>query len=101
MRQLFADLLPDPLISRRSQANFSHSFLHAFNRSFVETWSGQGVWITLSLTPNTSWIRGGSRSLTSAATAWDRPRGRVHRPPLINAGRYYAYAAFPARPNAL
>jgi len=61
MRELFGDLLPDPLISRRSKANFSHSFFNAFSRRFVETWSGR-VWMTLSLTPNTSWIRGGSRS---------------------------------------
>jgi asparagine synthase (glutamine-hydrolysing) len=43
MRELFGDLLPDPLISRRSKANFSHSFFNAFSRRFVETWSGQGV----------------------------------------------------------
>jgi hypothetical protein len=43
MRELFGDLLPDLLISRGSKANFSHSFFNAFSRSFVETWSGQGV----------------------------------------------------------
>ncbi len=43
MKELFGDLLPDALILRRSKANFSNAFFNAFSRSFVETWSGQGL----------------------------------------------------------
>ena len=34
MRELFGDLLPDPLILRRSKARFSHPFFSTFSRSF-------------------------------------------------------------------
>jgi asparagine synthase (glutamine-hydrolysing) len=43
MRELFGDLLPDPLILRRSKARFSHPFFSTFSRHFVENWSGKGV----------------------------------------------------------
>lgn len=43
MRDLFGDLLPDPLIFRRSKARFSQPFFSASSRDFVASWSGQGL----------------------------------------------------------
>jgi asparagine synthase (glutamine-hydrolysing) len=43
MRELFGDLLPDPLILRRSKAGFSQPFFGAFSRGFIESWSGNGL----------------------------------------------------------
>ena len=43
MRELFGDLLPEALIVRRSKAIFSQPMFSSYSRSFVETWSGQGV----------------------------------------------------------
>jgi asparagine synthase (glutamine-hydrolysing) len=43
MRELFADVLPGPLIFRRSKAGFSHSFFGAFSRGFIHTWAGDGI----------------------------------------------------------
>ena len=43
MRELFGDLLPEALIVRRSKAVFSQPMFSSYSRSFVETWSGQGV----------------------------------------------------------
>jgi asparagine synthase (glutamine-hydrolysing) len=43
MRELFGDLLPDAVITRRSKARFSQAFFGATSRTFVESWSGQGI----------------------------------------------------------
>jgi asparagine synthase (glutamine-hydrolysing) len=43
MRELFGDLLPDAVITRRSKARFSQPFFGATSRTFVESWSGQGI----------------------------------------------------------
>jgi asparagine synthase (glutamine-hydrolysing) len=43
MRELFGDLLPEAIIVRRSKAVFSQPMFSSYSRSFVETWSGQGV----------------------------------------------------------
>jgi hypothetical protein len=43
MRELFGDLLPTPLLARRTKARFSQPFFSTYSRTFVETWSGLGV----------------------------------------------------------
>ncbi len=43
MRELFGDLLPDAVITRRSKARFSQPFFSTTSRAFVESWSGEGI----------------------------------------------------------
>lgn len=43
MRALFADLLPDPVLTRRGKAYFDEAFFSDHSRSFVDGWAGTGV----------------------------------------------------------
>lgn len=43
MRELFADVLPVELVTRRSKASFDAAFFSKHSRSFASTWTGNGV----------------------------------------------------------
>ncbi len=43
IRALFADLLPAPLIARRSKAEFTGVLWSGESRAFAATWTGQGI----------------------------------------------------------
>lgn len=43
MRLLFADLLPDAILARRSKAYFNRAYIGAETHRFAETWDGSGV----------------------------------------------------------
>lgn len=43
MRLLFADLLPDALLSRTSKAGFNTAFFNTYSRAFVARWDGGHV----------------------------------------------------------
>jgi len=43
MRDLFSDLLPDAILSRRSKAYFNRAFMGGSTRSFALGWDGAGV----------------------------------------------------------
>jgi asparagine synthase (glutamine-hydrolysing) len=43
MRVLFADLLPEAVISRRSKAYFNRAFMGEATRDFAERWDGGGL----------------------------------------------------------
>jgi asparagine synthase (glutamine-hydrolysing) len=43
MRVLFADLLPEALLTRRSKAHFDEAFVSEYSRDFGSGWTGAGV----------------------------------------------------------
>ena len=43
MRELFGDVLPDAVLSRRSKAHFDEAFISDHSRSFADEWAGAGV----------------------------------------------------------
>jgi asparagine synthase (glutamine-hydrolysing) len=43
MRLLFADVLPEEIISRRTKALFGESFWGHYSREFGRSWNGEGV----------------------------------------------------------
>lgn len=43
MRFLFGDLLPVPVLSRASKAEFTDAFWHRHSRAFATEWDGSGV----------------------------------------------------------
>jgi Asparagine synthase len=45
MRQFFGDLLPDPVLSRTSKAQFNRAFFGRETRAFVAEWNGTGTGI--------------------------------------------------------
>lgn len=47
MRELFSDVLPDAVLSRRSKADFSEAFAAAHTRELAAAWDGRGIDRTL------------------------------------------------------
>jgi len=47
MRAVFGDVLPDPVLARRSKATFNAAFCSQHSRAFAGRWSGGGVDRTL------------------------------------------------------
>jgi asparagine synthase (glutamine-hydrolysing) len=43
MGTLFSDLLPEPVLTRRSKAYFDEAFIGDHSRRFVAQWDGRGV----------------------------------------------------------
>lgn len=43
MRALFGHVLPDDVLARRSKSHFNTPFFNRHSRSFVTTWTGEGV----------------------------------------------------------
>lgn len=43
MRHLFSDVLPEPVIARRSKAYFNRAFIGPHSRDFALSWNGGGV----------------------------------------------------------
>lgn len=43
MRDLFADVLPDDILDRRSKAHFTDAFISEHSRAFAASWDGNGV----------------------------------------------------------
>jgi asparagine synthetase B (glutamine-hydrolysing) len=43
MRRFFGDLLPEPVIARRTKASFDEAFWNRHSRAFAAGWSGGGV----------------------------------------------------------
>jgi asparagine synthase (glutamine-hydrolysing) len=43
LRALFADLLPDEVLSRETKADFSKAMLNEHSRAFIAEWGGQGI----------------------------------------------------------
>ncbi|WP_210438695.1 asparagine synthase-related protein [Nocardioides xinjiangensis] len=43
MRSLFADVLPEAILSRRSKAYFNRAFMGQATRAFAEQWDGSGL----------------------------------------------------------
>lgn len=43
LRALVPDLLPDPVLSRTSKAEFSGAYMSNHTRAFAEGWTGEGV----------------------------------------------------------
>ena len=43
MRLLFAEVLPDAVLGRRSKASFNQAFFATHSRAFASTWTGGGV----------------------------------------------------------
>jgi asparagine synthase (glutamine-hydrolysing) len=43
MRELFGDVLPDPVLTRRSKAWFDEAFVSDESRRFAAGWTGTGV----------------------------------------------------------
>lgn len=43
MRMLFADILPDALLTRSTKARFNSVVFNEHSREFVETWTGGGI----------------------------------------------------------
>ena len=68
-RDLFGDLLPAPIVERRSKASFDAAFWHRYARAFVKNWDGRGIdddlvdvdalcrlWTRDSLAPGLTWL---------------------------------------------
>jgi asparagine synthase (glutamine-hydrolysing) len=47
MRQLFGDLLPDPVLRRESKARFDAAYWSDYSREFAAQWDGEGLDTTL------------------------------------------------------
>ena len=43
MRALFGDVLPEPVLTRRSKASFDEAFFSHHSRAFAQEWTGDGV----------------------------------------------------------
>ena len=43
MRELFGDVLPEPVLTRRSKAHFDEAFVSDHSRAFAAGWTGAGV----------------------------------------------------------
>ena len=88
MRRLFADVLPDEVLSRPMKAAFGEVFTSRHTREFVERWSGEGVDLELVdpevLRATWSSPEPDGRSLQLLQAAWlaaDSVTGRGERPP--------------------
>jgi asparagine synthase (glutamine-hydrolysing) len=43
MRQLFGDLLPEDVLTRRTKSHFDDAFWSTYSRELAENWDGKGV----------------------------------------------------------
>ena len=72
MHALFDDVLPDPMLHRRSKAYFDHVLWGTHSRRFAESWDGRGI--------DTSLVDPGL-----LRAEWVRPLPRFTAAPLLQA----------------
>ncbi|MCA1711240.1 MAG: hypothetical protein LC789_06190 [Actinobacteria bacterium] len=77
LRELFDDLLPDSILSRRTKAVFGGAIVGEATRSFAEAWSGLGVPMADPAALRAEWLSPSPvfTSMTALHAAWLADRG--------------------------